>query len=103
MNVTEHLLTCLGEEGSEIAQDVSKCNRFGLDDRNVLNPTGPTNRERLIDELNDLLGVAHLLVCNGIISKDWMDVQKQANKITKVKKFMDYAMANGSLTPNNPD
>ena len=57
MNVTEHLLTCLGEEGSEIAQDVDKSNRFGLDDVNVLKPDGPNNRERLVNELNDLLTI----------------------------------------------
>lgn len=42
MNTTKHLLTCLAEESSEIIKDVSKSLRFGLDDRNVLDPRGPT-------------------------------------------------------------
>lgn len=51
MNTTEHLLTCLGEEGCEISKDVSKSLRFGLDDRNLLDPDGPPNRERLLADL----------------------------------------------------
>ena len=101
MNATEHLLTCLGEEGSEISKDVSKSLRFGLDDRNVLDPTGPTNRERLLSELNDLLGVASLLVDFGIIPPDWMDAEKQIAKKRKVRKFMGYAVKVGALSDNN--
>lgn len=97
MNATEHLLTCLGEEGSEIAQDVSKCLRFGMDDTNVLNPTGPTNRERLVNELNDLMGVCRLLVERNIIPADWQDFEKQREKREKVKTFMLYAMQKGVL------
>lgn len=100
MNTTEHLLTCLGEEGSEISKDVSKSLRFGLDDRNVLDPTGPTNRERLILELNDLLGVAGLLVDLGIIPPDWTDSEKQIAKQRKVRHFMAYAAMTGALSDN---
>lgn len=97
MNTTEHLLTCLGEEGSEISQDVSKCLRFGLSDRNVLDPTGPTNCERLVNELNDMLGVASLLSEFGIIPANWMDPEKQIAKKRKVRKFMGYAVTVGAL------
>jgi hypothetical protein len=91
VNCIEHLLVCLGEEGAEITQDVSKSLRFGLDDRNILNPTGPTNRERLIEELNDLLGVASMLVDKGVLPSDWQDEEKQVAKKSKVTKFMRYA------------
>lgn len=91
MNTIEHLLTCLAEEGSEVTKDATKSLRFGLDDRNVLNPDGPTNRERLVDELNDLLGVAELCVAYGIIPPDWKKRRKIQAKIVKVQKFMNYA------------
>jgi hypothetical protein len=97
MNITEHLLTCLGEEGCEVAIDTSKSNRFGLDDRNVLNPTGPTNRERLIEELNDLQGIVMLMVEHKIIPRNWLDPRKVEAKAQKVLKFMQYAKEHGAL------
>lgn len=98
MNITEHLLECLSEECSEVIKDVSKSNRFGLNDRNVLNPTGPTNKERLIDELNDLIGVVNLLVDEGILPKDFVSSEKQIAKKKKVLKFIDYATSVGAIT-----
>lgn len=65
MNITEHLLVCLAEEGSEVTKDATKSLRFGLQDRNVLDPAGPTNVERLVAELNDLLAVADMLAGHG--------------------------------------
>lgn len=97
MNTIQHLLECLGEEGAEIAQATAKCNRFGLDDRNVLNPTGPTNRERLVSELNDVVAVADMLADEGIIPSDWQSTQQQVAKRKKVSEFMDYARKVGAL------
>jgi hypothetical protein len=97
MNHLEHLLTCLGEEGGEIAQQCSKSLRFGLSDRNVLNPTGPTNKERLIVELNDLLAVADMLADRGILPRDWPSKDLQIAKKARVKKFMDYSRKQGCL------
>jgi hypothetical protein len=100
MNTTEHLLTCLGEEGCEVAQDVAKALRFGLDDRNVLNPTGPTNRERIVAELNDLAAVIEMLVMRGVIPKDWPNPAALKAKQQKVEKFLDYARSVGALSDN---
>src|SRR5438105_1048234 len=97
MNITEHLLTCLSEEGIEIAKDCSKALRFGLADRNVLDPTGPTNRERIIAEMNDFMGVVHLLVEAGIIPLKWKDAKAQSEKQAKVRKFVEYAKGTGAL------
>jgi hypothetical protein len=97
MNATEHLLTVLGEEGAEIAQVASKILRFGLHDRNVLNPDGPTNQERLVAELNDLVGVANMLVDIGVLPTDWMCPDKQIAKKRKVSHFMDYAFRVGAI------
>lgn len=108
MNDKEHLLVCAAEEGIEIADEAARvaselskvaCKglRFGLDDRNVLDPTGPTNRERLIDEMNDLMGVADLMVEAGILPAYWMDRAKIEAKKAKVRKFMKYAEGAGAL------
>ena len=91
MTLNEHLLMCLAEEGSEVTQAVSKSLRFGLEDRNVLDPLGPNNRERLVLELNDLLGVAALLVEVGVLPADWACPEKQLCKAEKSLKFLAYA------------
>jgi hypothetical protein len=98
MTLHEHLLTQLSEEASEIAIDISKSLRFGLEDRNVLNPAGPTNRERLIAELNDLMAIVTLCTENGILPKDWQNAQAQEAKLEKVYKFLLYANDRGTLS-----
>lgn len=101
MNIPEHLITCLAEEGVEVALELSKvahkANRFGCNDRNVLNPTGPTNVERLIAELNDLIAVADMLAEQGVIPREWRDREAQIAKREKVHKFMNYAKGTGAL------
>ena len=97
MNNAEHLLTCLAEEGCEIAHACHKSLRFGLDDRNVLNPNGPTNRERIVEELNDLMAVIGILQARGVIPDDWQSWKKQGDKDRKVERFMDYAKKHGAL------
>lgn len=97
MNKTEHLLVCLAEECSEVIKDVSKSLRFGLEDRNVLDPTGPTNLERLVAELNDLSALVGLLKEEGILPQNWINPDAQSQKRLKVKKFMRYARKVGSL------
>jgi|GEM_PF-806225 len=97
MNAIQHLLVCLGEEGAEVAQDAAKALRFGLADTNCLKPDGPTNAERLVNELNDLLGVAEMLVWFGALPADWQSAQKQSNKKARVVAFMKYAANAGTL------
>ena len=97
MNTNEHLLVCLSEEATEVSQIVDKALRFGLDYRNVLNPTGPTNRERLIEELNDLQAVINMLINQGLLPDNWWDAEKQKAKCEKVFKFMLYAREKGTL------
>jgi NTP pyrophosphatase (non-canonical NTP hydrolase) len=103
MNATEHLLTVLGEECGEIAKEVSKSLRFGLDDKLTLDPDGPrgtegpTNREKIVSELNDLVGVVRLLVAHEIISPDWSTPSKQEAKMKKVVAYMGYARKTGAL------
>lgn len=98
MNTTEHLLTCVSEECVEVSKDIHKALRFGLEDVNVLNPTGPTNRQRIIEELNDLMATIELLEHYEILPRNWQDTEKQTQKRVKVRKFMAYAHNVGALT-----
>ena len=98
MNNTEHLLTCLAEEASEIIKDVSKSLRFGLDDVNVLDPDGPSNRQRIVNELNDFIALVEMCVEYRILPKHWPSASCRAAKTRKVLQFMDYAREQGTLT-----
>lgn len=107
MNYLEHLLTCLSEEGVEVALEMSKIAhkslRFGLDDHVTVDPTGPpsqegpTNRDRLVSELNDLMGVIRMLENCGALPADWQDAEKQEQKIARVTAYMGYARNLGTL------
>ena len=97
MTVEEHLLVCLGEEGCEIAQAADKALRFGIEDINFLKPDGPNNRGRILDELNDLMGVVKLMVDLDILPEHWQNEHKQKQKIAKVIDCMNYAREKGAL------
>ena len=103
MNTAEHLLVCLSEECGEVAKECSKALRFGLDDQVTLNPygprgtQGPTVREKIVDELNDLLGIVSMLVQRGILPENWQDAVKQDAKTHRVAAYMDYAVRGGTL------
>jgi hypothetical protein len=97
VNQIEHLLVVLNEEAVEIAHITDKILRFGKHDRNVLNPEGPTNIERLTDELNDLMGTIQLLVIVGVLPENWSTEFQQEAKKEKIIKFMEYARKQGTL------
>lgn len=117
MNETEHLLTCLAEESGEtsvelieaagvcqrIAKEAHKALRFGLDDKLTMDPAGPrgtegpNNKEKILGELNDLLGVVGILVDRGIFPADWQDKEAQERKKAKVLAYMGYSERIGAL------
>lgn len=103
MNHLEHILTCAAEECGEVAKEIHKALRFGLDDQVTLDPngprgtTGPTNRDKIVEELNDLMGVINMLVKEGAIPHDWEDVERQDRKSRKVWAYMGYARRVGAL------
>jgi len=97
MNIPEHLLTCLAEEGGEITQAATKALRFGLLD--YPHEGAPNNTEQIVAELNDLLGVARLLVARGVLPPDWQSEDKQKAKMVKVTNSMGYAQSLGTLQP----
>lgn len=99
MNTLEYLLGCIGEEGGEIAIATSKAVRFGLDDCHPDRPDGPTNRERLVDELNDLMGLIATAVDCGIIPEDWQSQAKMLAKQRRFWEFLNYSTSVGTHQP----
>lgn len=97
MNVGEHLLTVLSEECGEVAHDVSKALRFGLDDVNCLTPGGPTNRERICRELNQLFAAIELCQESGLLPPVILDREIIESKKSAVAKYMVYAQEKGAL------
>ena len=101
MNKQEHIVSVIGEEALETAVELakvcSKINRFGLHEVRVDKPEGPSNQARLVDELNDLMGIINLAVEEGIIPSNWLDCVKMTAKMAKVRHFMEYAREKGTL------
>ena len=79
------------EECAEVIQAVSKINRFGIDGAKPL--TVKTNREHLEEELGDLLAMIDILVVNGIVSNDNLEIAKLA-KIQKLNKWSKFQRTN---------
>ena len=95
MNVTESLLFTLAEECAEVSQRASKAARFGLQE--VQPGQMLTNRERIVQELNDLWAVVEML--------DLAEVDRAAifSKKRKVQEFLAYAEKCGTLTRHEAD
>ncbi len=81
---TKETMDILQEECAEVIQAVSKINRFGIDNFKPGKPK--TNREHLEEELGDMLAMIDILISNGIVSSDNLEVAKKA-KIEKLKKW----------------
>lgn len=95
MTETEHLLATLAEECDEVGKRCMKALRFGIDDRDPTRVDPPTERERLAQELDDLTAVADILRDLGVI-RERSELGMSAKRI-KVKQFMEYARARGTL------
>lgn len=80
-------LLILQEECAEVTQAVSKVFRFGFDSRWPEN--GPDNRQRLQEEIGDLLAMVDILVENCTISDTEINDARQ-NKRNKLKKWSVY-------------
>lgn len=82
MNNTQHALLKLSEECNEVAQVCSKIMQFGFDSTYA----GKTNRERLTEELNDILGA----VLNLTLESDFRFTEDVDAKWAKVDKMARY-------------
>lgn len=95
LNRTEHLLSCLAEECTEVGQRVSKALRFGIGE---VQPGQPlTNAERIVGEIVDLFAVVEMLDAEGILHTGDHRAQIAAKK-DKIEKFMRYAEKQGALS-----
>jgi len=102
MNRQEHLLTILGEECSELHQELCKALRFGVDEQRDL-PT--SNAERIFKEFNDLLAMVDMVNASvvgsssrytekGIMYRADDLIEK---KKAKVEKYLLYSAECGTL------
>lgn len=93
MNRLEHLLWVLAEECAEVAQRASKAARFGMDE--IQPGQALTNEQRLWAEMNDLTGVAEMLISlrrQGGLSRPAVDAKKE-----KVETFLAYSAKCGTF------
>jgi hypothetical protein len=98
MNEREYFLTCLGEEGCEIGQQVSKTLRFGINE--TWKPELGSNHDRLIGEFIDLIAVAKKLKTLGVIDFPFvesLDDPRIDAKLTKLDKYFGYAKDIGTI------
>jgi NTP pyrophosphatase (non-canonical NTP hydrolase) len=96
MTEQEHLLSCLAEECAEVAQEVSKALRFGLDNVYPQVPGERTVRAKIKAESVDLIAVLQLLVEKKILEDGW-DERLCQEKKDKIARFMEYARQQGAL------
>ena len=75
------ILVITQEECAEVIQEISKIFRFGIDNKHK---TGVVHREKLTEEVGDLLCMIDLLIEQGVLTKEGLDIAKQ-NKESKLK------------------
>jgi NTP pyrophosphatase (non-canonical NTP hydrolase) len=80
---TREAMLILQEECSEVIQATSKCFRFGLDGLYQ----DQSNRDRLEQELGDVLAMIDILVSQGIVSADAL----QSAKLRKFEKLQRWS------------
>ena len=93
MTRTEHLLWILAEECAEVAQRASKAARFGLSE--VQEGQKLTNKQRITQEIEDLIGVIFLMESENIIP--FYQEIGVADKQRKIEKYLKYSATVGTL------
>jgi NTP pyrophosphatase (non-canonical NTP hydrolase) len=75
-------LGILQEECAEVIVEVSKCNRFGMSSKHY--KTGIQHSKMLEMEIGDVLAMVDILVDQGVLDRDELDIATQ-NKKEKLK------------------
>ncbi|WNL63312.1 hypothetical protein [Citrobacter phage Tr1] len=88
----DYLLVKLAEECTEVGQMVAKVLQFGLDEKQ--HEDGPSNRERLHAELNDLMAAIKMLNDEEGFGYH-VDREAIDRKITKVSYYRGYSQSLG--------
>jgi len=81
-NQTREAFLILQEECSEVIQATSKCFRFGIDGEY----NDESNRNRLEQELGDVLAMIQILEDHGVVSSTALDAAKQ-RKFKKLRQW----------------
>lgn len=79
MNKTTEILQITQEECAEVIQSIAKCFRFGVD--NHYPSSDKNNRERLTEELGDLLCMIDLIKEYNIVDSDKIEQYKKQKRI----------------------
>ena len=97
MNREEHLHTCAAEEAAEVAQAITKSNRFGP--KEVYPETGENNMDRVIREFNDLVAVMEMLQSEGALPPGsfYRPNLIEAKKL-KVERMILYSRVRGRVS-----
>jgi hypothetical protein len=95
----EHIATTLIEECQEVGKDTCKALRFGFEDRRPSEPGGPTNAERIREEVLDVIGSYQMLAREGVVMPLSVDdmVNAYACKSHRIEVHMPYAVERGTL------
>jgi NTP pyrophosphatase (non-canonical NTP hydrolase) len=75
---TEEALGILQEECAEVIVEVSKCRRFGIN--SVHYKTGLPHSQMLETEVGDVLAMVDILIEQGVLSVEKLDLAKTAKK-----------------------
>jgi len=75
----KEVLLITQEECAEVTQAISKVFRFGLNER-WPEPINPTNKERLEEEVGDLLCMVDVMVERGIISDENLNKARNSKR-----------------------
>ena len=104
MNMTEYLLTCLGEELAEVQQETSKCLRFTPNHKPTAYQT--TNLERLQLEVADVVAIGSMLAEEDIligisVNRDSLKTaamrERFDDKVNRTMKLMHVSVELGAL------
>ena len=82
----DELLTILQEECAEVIQAISKAKRFGIDNTHL--KSGVSNRERITEEIGDLLALVDILL-DEVVDKKQVEAAKRA-KVEKLRLWSSF-------------
>ncbi|MCU7877259.1 MAG: hypothetical protein KZQ84_10750 [Candidatus Thiodiazotropha sp. (ex Lucinoma borealis)] len=93
MNLQQHLLGKLAEEGTKVGQIALKTQQFGFDE---CCPNQPySNTERTHQEIDDMMAIVEMLNDIGFgysPSRAWIEAKKE-----KVVKYLQYSVGLGQV------
>jgi len=79
---SKEIMSILQEECAEVIQAISKVNRFGIDE--VFE--NRSNRERLEEEIGDVMCLMGLLIDDGIVDEKRIESAAR-NKLDRLKRW----------------